>query len=117
MSGSQAMNAEIRERVKGLALLNDEFKMLLILNHLGREEYLLLVTKGSTVLAFSCFSLRTTLETSETSAVFFSLLDSQLSGEVNVELNHSTHPDDENAGEYKWISPGDTKVRFVCESS
>uniref|UniRef100_A0A914ZYQ6 DNA-directed RNA polymerase subunit n=2 Tax=Parascaris univalens TaxID=6257 RepID=A0A914ZYQ6_PARUN len=37
----------------------------------------------------------------------FSLI---IPGEVNVELNHSTHPDDENAGEYKWISPGDTKV-------
>lgn len=23
---------------------------------------------------------------------------------------HSTHPDDEDSGPYKWISPGDTKV-------
>ena len=23
---------------------------------------------------------------------------------------HSTHPDDEDEGPYKWISPGDTKV-------
>lgn len=23
---------------------------------------------------------------------------------------HSTHPDDEDNGPYKWISPGDTKV-------
>ncbi|CAK5022774.1 unnamed protein product [Meloidogyne enterolobii] len=31
-------------------------------------------------------------------------------GTVNVERTHSTHPDDEDSGPYKWISPGDTKV-------
>ncbi|XP_055335643.1 DNA-directed RNA polymerase II subunit RPB1-like [Paramacrobiotus metropolitanus] len=31
-------------------------------------------------------------------------------GPVNVIRTHSTHPDDEDDGPYKWISPGDTKV-------
>uniref|UniRef100_A0A8R1TQ24 DNA-directed RNA polymerase subunit n=1 Tax=Onchocerca volvulus TaxID=6282 RepID=A0A8R1TQ24_ONCVO len=31
-------------------------------------------------------------------------------GNVNVLRTHSTHPDDEDNGPYKWISPGDTKV-------
>ncbi|KAI3422210.1 meiosis-specific APC/C activator protein ama1 [Globodera pallida] len=31
-------------------------------------------------------------------------------GSVNVIRTHSTHPDDEDSGPYKWISPGDTKV-------
>ncbi|KAI1719686.1 RNA polymerase rpb1, domain 1 domain-containing protein [Ditylenchus destructor] len=31
-------------------------------------------------------------------------------GSVNVMRTHSTHPDDEDSGPYKWISPGDTKV-------
>ncbi|XP_046374548.1 DNA-directed RNA polymerase II subunit RPB1-like [Haliotis rufescens] len=31
-------------------------------------------------------------------------------GRVNVTRTHSTHPDDEDKGPYKWISPGDTKV-------
>uniref|UniRef100_T1GP50 DNA-directed RNA polymerase subunit n=1 Tax=Megaselia scalaris TaxID=36166 RepID=T1GP50_MEGSC len=29
---------------------------------------------------------------------------------VNMIRTHSTHPDDEDDGPYKWISPGDTKV-------
>lgn len=31
-------------------------------------------------------------------------------GNVNMIRSHSTHPDDEDDGPYKWISPGDTKV-------
>ena len=31
-------------------------------------------------------------------------------GNVNVIRTHSTHPDDEDDGPYKFISPGDTKV-------
>ena len=31
-------------------------------------------------------------------------------GNVNVVQTHSTHPDDEDSGPYKHISPGDTKV-------
>ena len=31
-------------------------------------------------------------------------------GKVNMIQKHSTHPDDEDEGTYKWISPGDTKV-------
>ncbi|EFX79678.1 hypothetical protein DAPPUDRAFT_304478 [Daphnia pulex] len=31
-------------------------------------------------------------------------------GNVNMMITHSTHPDDEDEGPYKWISPGDTKV-------
>ncbi|XP_014277927.1 DNA-directed RNA polymerase II subunit RPB1 [Halyomorpha halys] len=37
----------------------------------------------------------------------FSLI---IPGEVNMIRTHSTHPDDEDNGPYKWISPGDTKV-------
>ncbi|GAB6021132.1 DNA-directed RNA polymerase II subunit RPB1 [Chamberlinius hualienensis] len=37
----------------------------------------------------------------------FSLI---IPGNVNVIRTHSTHPDDEDDGPYKWISPGDTKV-------
>ena len=32
-------------------------------------------------------------------------------GRVNCIRAHSTHPDDEDSGPYKWISPGDTKVK------
>jgi len=31
-------------------------------------------------------------------------------GRVNCIRTHSTHPDDEDKGNYCWISPGDTKV-------
>ncbi|XP_035714876.1 DNA-directed RNA polymerase II subunit RPB1 isoform X2 [Folsomia candida] len=31
-------------------------------------------------------------------------------GNVNLIKTHATHPDDEDDGPYKWISPGDTKV-------
>ena len=31
-------------------------------------------------------------------------------GTVNLIKTHSTHPDEEDDGPYKWISPGDTKV-------
>ncbi|XP_070538293.1 DNA-directed RNA polymerase II subunit RPB1-like [Ptychodera flava] len=31
-------------------------------------------------------------------------------GNVNLIRTHSTHPDEEDSGPYKWISPGDTKV-------
>jgi DNA-directed RNA polymerase II subunit RPB1 len=37
----------------------------------------------------------------------FSLI---IPGNVNMIRTHSTHPDDEDDGPYKWISPGDTKV-------
>ncbi|CAH0392429.1 unnamed protein product [Bemisia tabaci] len=37
----------------------------------------------------------------------FSLI---IPGNVNMIRTHSTHPDDEDNGPYKWISPGDTKV-------
>uniref|UniRef100_T1JDI6 DNA-directed RNA polymerase subunit n=15 Tax=Myriapoda TaxID=61985 RepID=T1JDI6_STRMM len=37
----------------------------------------------------------------------FSLI---IPGNVNVIRTHYTHPDDEDEGPYKWISPGDTKV-------
>jgi DNA-directed RNA polymerase II subunit RPB1 len=37
----------------------------------------------------------------------FSLI---IPGNVNLIKTHSTHPDDEDNGPYKWISPGDTKV-------
>ena len=37
----------------------------------------------------------------------FSLI---IPGHVSLIRNHSTHPDDEDEGPYKWISPGDTKV-------
>ena len=29
---------------------------------------------------------------------------------INLIKAHMTHPDDEDRGPYKWISPGDTKV-------
>ena len=38
----------------------------------------------------------------------FSLI---IPGSVNLIHNHSTHPDDEDDGLHKYISPGDTKVR------
>ena len=31
-------------------------------------------------------------------------------GRINVIRNHIAHPDDEDSGPYKWISPGDTRV-------
>ena len=37
----------------------------------------------------------------------FSLI---IPGNVNLIRTHSTHPDDEDDGPYKYISPGDTKV-------
>ena len=37
----------------------------------------------------------------------FSLI---IPGNVNLIKTHSTHPDNEDDGPYKWISPGDTKV-------
>ncbi|XP_054267900.1 DNA-directed RNA polymerase II subunit RPB1-like [Macrosteles quadrilineatus] len=37
----------------------------------------------------------------------FSLI---IPGNVNMIRTHATHPDDEDNGPYKWISPGDTKV-------
>ncbi|ESO04483.1 hypothetical protein HELRODRAFT_158265 [Helobdella robusta] len=37
----------------------------------------------------------------------FSLI---IPGQINCIRTHSTHPDDEDRGPYKWISPGDTKV-------
>ncbi|OWF51528.1 DNA-directed RNA polymerase II subunit RPB1-like [Mizuhopecten yessoensis] len=37
----------------------------------------------------------------------FSLI---IPGRVNCIRTHSTHPDEEDSGPYKWISPGDTKV-------
>ncbi|KAI0233692.1 DNA-directed RNA polymerase II subunit RPB1 [Lamellibrachia satsuma] len=37
----------------------------------------------------------------------FSLI---IPGRVNCVRTHSTHPDEEDRGPYKWISPGDTKV-------
>ncbi|PSN34781.1 DNA-directed RNA polymerase II subunit RPB1 [Blattella germanica] len=40
----------------------------------------------------------------------FSLI---IPGNVNMIRTHSTHPDEEDDGPYKWISPGDTKVRKV----
>lgn len=37
----------------------------------------------------------------------FSLI---IPGNVNLILNHKTHPDEEDRGPYKWITVGDTKV-------
>ena len=34
-------------------------------------------------------------------------------GNVNMVRTHSTHPDDEDSGPYKHISPGDTKVLIL----
>lgn len=31
-------------------------------------------------------------------------------GNLNLVKTHAAHPDDEDDGPYKWISPGDTKV-------
>lgn len=39
----------------------------------------------------------------------FSLI---IPGHINVIRTHSTHPDDEDSGPYKHISPGDTKVQY-----
>lgn len=36
-------------------------------------------------------------------------------GNVNVIRTHSTHPDGEDDGPYKYISPGDTKVGVVSD--
>lgn len=33
-------------------------------------------------------------------------------GRINCERTHSQHPDDEDRGPFKWISPGDTKVTY-----
>lgn len=41
----------------------------------------------------------------------FSLI---IPGNVNLVRTHSTHPDDEDDGPYKFISPGDTKVGPEC---
>jgi len=38
----------------------------------------------------------------------FSLI---IPGHINVIRTHSTHPDEEDSGPYKHISPGDTKVQ------
>lgn len=40
----------------------------------------------------------------------FSLI---IPGHINVIRTHSTHPDDEDSGPYKHISPGDTKVQHT----
>ena len=37
----------------------------------------------------------------------FSLI---IPGRINCIRTHSAHPDDEDSGPYKWISPGDSKV-------
>lgn len=37
-------------------------------------------------------------------------------GNVNMIRTHSTHPDDEDSGPYKHISPGDTKVHVLDNS-
>ena len=37
-------------------------------------------------------------------------------GNVNMIRTHSTHPDDEDSGPYKHISPGDTKVCVLDDS-
>lgn len=44
----------------------------------------------------------------------FSLI---IPGHINVIRTHSTHPDDEDSGPYKHISPGDTKVPYSLVSS
>ena len=44
----------------------------------------------------------------------FSLI---IPGRVNLIRTHSTHPDEEDKGPYKWISPGDTKVTKYCKST
>lgn len=40
----------------------------------------------------------------------FSLI---IPGRINCIRTHSTHPDSEDRGPYKWISVGDTKVLFI----
>lgn len=40
----------------------------------------------------------------------FSLI---IPGNVNMIRTHSTHPDEEDDGPFKWISPGDTKVLSI----
>lgn len=40
----------------------------------------------------------------------FSLI---IPGHINVIRTHSTHPDEEDSGQYKHISPGDTKVHGI----
>lgn len=40
----------------------------------------------------------------------FSLI---IPGRVNCIRVHSTHPDSEDDGPYKWISPGDTRVSRI----
>uniref|UniRef100_A0A914RME2 DNA-directed RNA polymerase n=1 Tax=Parascaris equorum TaxID=6256 RepID=A0A914RME2_PAREQ len=59
-------------------------------------------------------SLETKAEISEIAMVPRQLITPQANkpvmGNVNVLRTHSTHPDDEDSGPYKWISPGDTKV-------
>ena len=40
----------------------------------------------------------------------FSLI---IPGMINLIRTHSTHPDDEDDGPYKFISPGDTKVVLI----
>lgn len=42
----------------------------------------------------------------------FSLI---IPGRVNLIRTHSTHPDEEDKGPYKWISPGDTKVYIAVK--
>lgn len=44
----------------------------------------------------------------------FSLI---IPGHINVIRTHSTHPDDEDSGPFKHISPGDTKVHYCLFSS
>ena len=34
-------------------------------------------------------------------------------GAINLQRTHEGHPDGEDDGPYKWISPGDTKVGLV----
>lgn len=43
----------------------------------------------------------------------FSLI---IPGNVNMIRTHATHPDDEDSGPYKWISPGDTKVYYYLNN-
>lgn len=43
----------------------------------------------------------------------FSLI---IPGNVNMIRTHATHPDDEDNGPYKWISPGDTKVSDTVQT-
>lgn len=56
---------------------------------------------------FSKF-ITNTLTTCDLGKQVFSLI---IPGNVNMIRTHSTHPDDEDNGPYKWISPGDTKVK------